>query len=68
MGRINFDFYGQIGKLESTDIVKIRISLDYKARTVDKVSYFNLTLQRVRLCSKTLCDEVLKMHSKAVLI
>jgi hypothetical protein len=42
MGRINFDFYGQIGKLESTDIVKIRISLDYKARTVDKV--FILTI------------------------
>jgi hypothetical protein len=40
MGRINFDFYGQIGKLESTDIVKIRISLDYKARTVDKVLFW----------------------------
>jgi hypothetical protein len=36
MGRINFDFYGQIGKLESTDIVKSEF-LDYKARTVDKV-------------------------------
>jgi hypothetical protein len=33
--------------VSSTDIVKIRISLDYKARTVDKVSYFdNLTFSK----------------------
>jgi hypothetical protein len=59
---LTFDFYGQIGKLESTDIVKIRISLDYKARTVDKVSYFdNLTFSKSTVVSpKIPCDAVFK--------
>jgi hypothetical protein len=57
---LTFDFYGQIGKLESTDIVKIRISLDYKDRTTDKVSYFdNLTFSKTTVVSpKLTCGAV----------
>jgi hypothetical protein len=59
---LTFDFYGQIGKLESTDIVKIRISLDYQARSADKVSYFdNLTFSKSTVVSpKIPCDAVFK--------
>jgi hypothetical protein len=41
MNEISFEFYNQIGKIESTDIVTMNISLDYQARSTQNVSYFD---------------------------
>jgi hypothetical protein len=58
---LTFDFYNQIGKLESTDIVTMMISPDYRVRTTDDVSYFdNITFSKTSVAPPVLvCDEVL---------
>ncbi|RDI52426.1 hypothetical protein DFR66_1103, partial [Flavobacterium glaciei] len=63
---LSFEFYNQIGKLESTDIVTMIISLDNKARSSDKVSYFdNITFSKSSVQTPALvCDAVLKDASQ----
>jgi hypothetical protein len=58
---LTFDFYNQIGKLESTDIVTMMVSPDYRVRTTDNVSYFdNITFSKTLVAPPVLvCDAVL---------
>ena len=58
---LTFDFYNQIGKLESTDIVTMMVSPDYRVRTTDNISYFdNITFSKTSVASPVLvCDAVL---------
>jgi hypothetical protein len=59
---LTFDFYGQIGKLESTDIETMIFSLDYQARTADNICYFdNVTFSKSTVVTpKIPCDAVFK--------
>jgi hypothetical protein len=63
---LSFEFYNQIGKLESTDIVTMIISLDYQARASQNVSYFdNITFSKSSVQTPTLvCDAILTEASQ----
>ncbi|WP_281240217.1 putative Ig domain-containing protein [Flavobacterium praedii] len=63
---LSFEFYNQIGKIQSTDIVTMMISLDYQARSTENVSYFdNITFSKTSVPSPVLvCDAVLTEASQ----
>lgn len=63
---LSFEFYNQIGKLESTDIVTMNISLDYQGRAAQSVSYFdNITFSKTSVPSPVqVCDAILTEASQ----
>ncbi|MBW4360052.1 hypothetical protein KZH69_06100, partial [Flavobacterium sp. NAS39] len=63
---LTFEFYNQIGKIQSTDIVTMMISLDYQARSTENVSYFdNITFSKTSVASPVqICDAVLTEASQ----
>ncbi|MGL2993073.1 T9SS type A sorting domain-containing protein [Flavobacterium sp. TSSA_36] len=63
---LTFDFYNQIGKVQSTDIVTMIISLDNRVRTSQNSSYFdNITFSKTTVASPVqICDAVLKEASQ----